>query len=503
MMQEHESEPEGQPAEFISPWAQESSPEPSTYSSEPIPAHTADDDTIVFGDGPIDYGQQPPDWGGWVPADGYRPPPPRPGPGRRLLVYLAVAVVAASIGAGATAVLNENSDATPAGSSAQDIPGQHGNPAGNGSVGGSLNQAKVERRVEPGLVDITSTLKYNSETAEGTGMILSADGLVLTNNHVIDQSTSITAAMAVGGTSYRAEVLGYDVTDDVALLKLAGASGLPVVSFGNSDLVSIGAKVLALGNAQGRGGVTPAAGIIDALNRSIKASDEGSGGTENLHNMLQTSAQIEQGDSGGALANTAGQVIGMITAANSTSGQPGSTIGFAIPINSALAIARQVASGTASSTVYIGTPGFLGVVLPASTSSDPHHQATDEQQWIAQNDGTIGGFPGGTGGTGGSGRGGRMVCVENNSQLTTPATIAPASSGVLIIGDFCGTAVFGAGLTPGDVITSVNGQLISTPDSLRNAMATYHPGTRISVGWVDTRGRMHTTPMTLTTGPVR
>jgi S1-C subfamily serine protease len=429
-------------------------------------------------------------------------------------MYLAVAVVAASIGAGATVVLNGNSAATPAGSSAQDLPAQHDNAAGSGSAGASLNQAKVEKKVEPGLVDITSTLKYNSETAEGTGMILSADGLVLTNNHVIDQSTSITATTAVGGTSYRAKVLGYDATDDVALLRLEGASGLPAVSFGNSSQVSIGAKVLALGNAEGRGGVTPAAGIIDALNRSIKASDEGSGGTENLHNMLQTSAQIQQGDSGGALANNAGQVIGMITAANSTSGQPGSTIGFAIPINSALAIARQVASGTASSTVYIGTPGFLGVVLPASTSSDPQRQATDEQRWIEQNDGTIGGFPGGTGGIpggsagsggpGGPGRAGnRTGCVENNSQLTTPATIAPASSGVLIIDDFCGTAVFAAGLTPGDVITSVNGQPISTPDSLRNAMATYHPGTRISIGWVDTRGGKHTTPMTLTTGPVR
>jgi S1-C subfamily serine protease len=151
--------------------------------------------------------------------------------------------------------------------------------------------------------------------------------------------------------------------------------------------------------------------------------------------------------------------------------------------------------------VYIGTPGFLGVVLPASTSSDPHRQATDEQQWIGQNEGNIGGFPGGSAG---SGRAGTSTgCIENNTQLTTPATIAPVSSGVLVIDDFCRTAVFAAGLAPGDVITSVNGQPVSTPDSLRNAMATYHPGTRVSVGWVDTSGGKHTTPMTLTTGPVR
>ena len=97
--------------------------------------------------------------------------------------------------------------------------------------------------------------------------------------------------------------------------------------------------------------------------------------------MLQTNAPIQQGDSGGALANNAGQVIGMITAANtSTSGQVGSsggTLGFAIPINSALAIARQIASGQRSATVYIGLPGFLGVEVATSSSPDPQQQAAD------------------------------------------------------------------------------------------------------------------------------
>ncbi len=143
----------------------------------------------------------------------------------------------------------------------------------------------------------------------------------------------------------------------------------------------MGIPVLALGDAQGRGGVTPALGDISGLNRSIQASDEGSNTTEDLNHMLQTNAQIQQGDSGGALANNAGQVIGMVTAANTASdGQPGGTTGFAIPINTALAIARQIAASQASSTVYIGLPGFLGVEVAQSNSPNPQQQAADERQ---------------------------------------------------------------------------------------------------------------------------
>ena len=548
MMRENESDHEGQPDGYVSPWAPRiggtgdtgetgDDPLPPYYASSyreppggPVPGDSALNDTIAFGAPPPrygqqpeygqqdfsqrpdyrqhqgydqhqgytqpqdyarqDYGQQPPDWGNWISGDGYGPPPPpRSGRGSRLLIYLAVAAVAAGVGAGATVVLNGGDTTPSAGVSAhENIPAQHNNAAGSGS-NASLNQASVERKVEPGLVDIISTLQYNSETAEGTGMILSADGLVLTNNHVIDQSTSVKAIQVDGGRTYRARVLGYDATDDVALLQLEGASRLPVVNFGNSDQISIGTPVLALGNAEGRGGATPAPGIINALNRSIKASDEGSGGTENLHNMLQTSAQIQQGDSGGALANNAGQVIGMITAANTSPGQAGGTIGFAIPINTALNIARQVASDASSSTVYVGTPGFLGVVLAQSTSSSPQQQARDEQAWLAQNGG-------------GASLGGGS-CIENNTQLSTPQNVAPASSGVLVIDAFCGTAVNQAGLEPGDVITSVNGHAVTTPGSLRGATGNYHPGEVVSIGWEDISGGRHSTAVTLGPGPVR
>jgi S1-C subfamily serine protease len=430
---------------------------------------------------------------GWGVPD---PPPGRPGRGGRFLVYLTVAALAAGIGAGVTVALNHHGPAPSTEISSGDVPGPHNNAAGSGASSAPLNPAAVEKKVKPGLVDIRSTLKYNSETAEGTGMIISSSGLVLTNNHVIDGATVVQATLVGTGNnssqSYPAKVVGYDATDDVALLKLQGASGLPTETFGNSSQVSLGTPVLALGNAEGQGGARAVAGIINALNRSIQASDQGSNSTENLNHMLQTNAPIEQGDSGGALANNAGQVIGMITAADtSTSGQFGSsggTLGFAIPINSALAIARQIASDQRSATVYIGLPGFLGVEVAMSSSPSPQQQAADQAQ-------------GASGGR--AAPGGGSSCQTTNQQVGIPAHIAPVSSGALVLGVLCGTPASSQGLGPGDVILSVEGQAITTPDSLTNITVLYHPGDIVSVAWESVGGIRHTSSIVLGSGPAR
>jgi S1-C subfamily serine protease len=207
--------------------------------------------------------------------------------------------------------------------------------------------------------------------------------------------------------------------------------------------------------------------------------------------MLQTNAPIKQGDSGGALANNAGQVIGMITAANtSTSSQIGSsggTLGFAIPINSALTIARQIASGQQSATVYIGLPGFLGVEVATSSSPDPQQQAADEAQ--------------GNGRRAAAGEG--SSCQTTNPQAGIPARIAPIAEGALILGVLCNTAATSAGMVPGDVITSVAGQPITTPESLTGITAKYHPNDIVSVTWVSLNGVEHTTRMMLGPGPAR
>jgi S1-C subfamily serine protease len=444
------------------------------------------------GYGPIGYGR----YGAAGPP--VPPPPRRPRRSGRRLLYMAVAVLAAGIGAGLTAALGTHGASSFPGVSPSEIPRPQDNAAGSGSSSSPLNQAAVEAKVEPGLVDIISTLKYNSESAEGTGMILSPSGLVLTNNHVIDGATSVTVILAESRVRYQARVVGYDNTDDVALLQLSGASGLTAVSFGNSSQVSLGTPVLALGNAEGRGGVTPAPGVIDALNRSIQASDQGSGTTEDLNHMLQTDARVQQGDSGGALVNNAGQVIGMITAAAPApgpSGPHGGTIGFAIPVDSALAIARQIAAGDASSTVYIGTPGFLGVVVAQSDSPDPRQQALDAREALrgSRGDG------GGQGGPGGNG----AACLAPGQSSGVPASIAPAPAGALILGILCGTAADAAGLAPGDVITSVDGLAVTTPGSLTGITARYHPGTVVSVAWASADGARHTTSVRLGGGPAR
>jgi S1-C subfamily serine protease len=439
-------------------------------------------DTIGFGSPP--GGGAP----GWPLPD---PPRRRSARGGRLLVYLAVAALAAGIGAGATIAFGQHHAAPAAEVSSGDVPGPHDNASGSGASSAPLDPKTVQKKVDPGLVDIASNLRYNGQTAEGTGMIISSSGLVLTNNHVIDGATGVRANLVISSDqTYTARVLGYDATHDVALLQLQGAPRLTPVSFGNSSQVRLGTPVLALGNAEGHGGTKPAAGIINALDRSIQASDEGSNSTEDLNHMLQTNARIEQGDSGGALANNAGQVIGMITAANtgtSSQSSSGGTLGFAIPINTALAIARQIAAGQASEVVHIGLPGFLGVQVATSDSSDPKQQAADGAQA-----GRNGQVPAGTG-----------SCSTSNQPSGVPAQIAPIAAGALIVGVLCNSVAQVAGLVPGDVITAVDGQPVTTPGSLTAITGRTHAGDVVSVLWVNQKGVERTRRMRLDAGPAR
>src|SRR5689334_13423839 len=302
---------------------------------------------------------------------------------RRMVVHLTVAALSAVAGAGATVVT------------------QHVMAPGGGGAATSraaaaeqheaMNDQAVYRQVEPGVVDVTSNLQYLQETAKGTGFVIdAANGLVLTNNHVIDQATSVTVTLVTSGKTYPARILGYDADDDVALLQVRGAA-LTAVRTGDSSLVDVGMPVLAIGNEGGQGGApTVAPGVISSLGRTIVASDQSSGLTETLHGMLQTSADIRPGDSGGPLADASGRVIGIDTAAG------GNIVysGYAIPINQAMPIARQIAAAWAggsgqdepggggpshddagrggpsqASRIQIGWPAFLGVLLPGGASS--------------------------------------------------------------------------------------------------------------------------------------
>ncbi len=238
-------------------------------------------------------------------------------------------------------------------------------------------------------------------------MVISSNGLVLTNNHVIDQSTSVSAQLVTSGRTYTAKVIGYNSTDDVALLQLVGASGLKTVSLSNSGEAKVGEAVLALGNAGGRGGLpSTAQGTIQALNQSIKASDQGANTTEDLHGMLETDAPIQEGDSGGPLVNASGQVVGMDTAAGPGGGAGTTAVqGFAIPINQAISIADEINAGKASTTVHIGLAGFIGVDI--GDAATPTQCGTSETGGAAvRPGGQLGraGLPGRPGRAGRSGR---------------------------------------------------------------------------------------------------
>ncbi len=421
-------------------------------------------------------------------------------------MYAVVALLAAGLGAAATVGLSGSQAGLSTGVSSHQIPGPQ-NDAGN-TGNGSLNKAFVAARVEPAVVDIDAAIQYSGGTSsEGTGMVISADGLVLTNNHVIDGATTIKATLATSGKVFRATVVGYDSTHDVALLKLDGATRLRAVAVGNSSQVTPGTPVLALGNAEGQGGLPSLAeGIVNSLNKTISPTDESTGATETLHGMLQTDADIVSGDSGGPLANSAGQVIGMDTANASSSQGSSSVLGYAIPINTVLSFAHQIAAGQPSATVQIGLPGFLGVLVPQSNSTSPVQQAQQQRQQIQQQQqqqqqqqGT--GLPGSGTGSGQPPR--RAACSNDDADTSVPSSIAPASSGALVDGVLCGTAAATAGLVSGDVITAVNGQAVTTPGSLTAMMSRFRPGTKVTLSWETAGGQRKAGALTLGAAPAR
>ena len=314
-------------------------------------------------------------------------------------------------------------------------------------VGAGIALAKTRTTaIGTGVVVIDTNLGYESGEAAGTGMVLSSSGEILTNNHVIRGATSIKIVVPGTGHTYTATVVGYDATEDVAVIQAAGASNLKTISLGNSSKLKVGQAVTATGNAGGTGKLTTTSGKITGLAKAIAVSDD-SGGTENLAGLIEMNSEIQPGDSGGPLRNAAGQVIGMNTAASvvyTRFQQTASTDGYAIPINSAVRIASQIEAGTASAKVHIGTTAFLGIEVA----------------------------PNGFGG-----------------------------SGALVEGVVTGGAAANAGLVAGDVITAVDGQTVSSPTTLSTILLGEQAGAQVSVVYADTSGATQTATVTLGSGP--
>ena len=322
----------------------------------------------------------------WVPPSLGGPSPhpaPDQGPGRHsrwIAISAAASLVVATVAAGIATTGSLSATAAGAGSSTPASRGGASQPfTGTGGTGathfglvpgapqaptssrsGAVSPTKVSTgkataAQEVGVVDITTVLAQGGSAA-ATGMVLTPSGEVLTNNHVVDGATRISVRVVRTGATYSASVVGYDATQDVAVIQLTGASGLATVSTSTSPAY-VGEPVVGVGNAGGKGGTPSAAtGSITALGATITASDQGSG-AERLTGMLVTDAPIEPGDSGGPMYDSSGQVIGMDTAGAAS----GPSAAFAVPIGRALTVAAAIEAGQASATVHIGATAVLGV----------------------------------------------------------------------------------------------------------------------------------------------
>ncbi len=314
-----------------------------------------------------------------------------------------------------------------------------------------IDVAAVETALRASVTDVDATLAQARGRVAGTGLVLSESGSILTNNHVIAGTADITVQVGGTGRRYPARVVGYDVTDDIAVLQLDNVSGLRPAPIGDPSRAHVGDSVVAIGNAGGRGGnPATAAGRIAAFGQRVSAGDNNGLDRETLSNMIQVTAAVEPGDSGGPVVDRTGHVIGLTAAATTGGGFPASAIaGFAIPIDRALAIARQITAGRSSAKVHIGPRGILGVQIKTVRSNPA----------VASIDGAVVGL------------------VENSS----PARVA--------------------GLHPDDVIVSVDGAGISSLSDLNAALAHFGPGAVIRLGWRDATGSLRTAPITLVFGP--
>ena len=398
-------------------------------------------------------------------------------PRSRILIPLLVAALGIALGAGGIALLRPFTPGNP-----QQLAATAARHTARATAG-PLSDAAIRARIEPSVVDVTATLTYDDEIASGTGFVTNARaGIILTNNHVIRDATSVTVTVPETGQTYPADIVGVDVAADVAVLQIRPVAGLPAAPIGDSATVVAGTPVMSFGNQAGEGGsLTVAHGVIIGTGRTIQADDGAAGFSETLYAMLATTARIEPGDSGGPLAGVGGTVIGVDTAA----GTAGADIGYAIPINTAMAAERLIIARQQGQSIILGVDGFLGVIVGSGTARSPAEQKAQERN-----------------GTGGAATPhSASLCVPIEADVTTPGTIAPAPAGALVVGVLCGTGAETAGLAAGDVIIAANGRQVDSPDALTAIVGACRPGTVVSVIWVSTAGVLRTSQVRLGPAP--
>jgi S1-C subfamily serine protease len=297
--------------------------------------------------------------------------------------------------------------------------------------------------VAPAVVQITTKIDYQQAIGTGTGTVIDPGGVVLTNYHVVAGANTITGT--VGGSDYPADLVGYDRRHDIAVLQLRGAGGLQAAPIGDSGQVVVGEPTVGLGNARGVGApLTHETGPVSALNQTVNAEDALTGSSEEVSGLIEVAAPVRPGDSGGPLVNSAGQVIGVVTAAtvNFQMGPAGK--GFAIPINDAMAVAGLIRSGAPSTDVHIGPPVLLGVGV-------------------------------------------------STQQRTAP--------GIIVRDVMVGGPADQTGISIGDVITVLDGTSLDSATTLTYVLDRHYPGDAIDVTWIDRSGQERTGKATLVPGP--
>ncbi|KQY63647.1 hypothetical protein ASD30_01170 [Nocardioides sp. Root140] len=306
-------------------------------------------------------------------------------------------------------------------------------------IGRSTAEAATDEQSK-GVLLIESTLTDGS--GAGTGMVIDSDGVALTNYHVVDGATDLKATVAATGETYPVTVIGHDESADVALIRLEGASGLDTVATDDDDVATSDA-VTAVGNAQGQGYLTALGGTVTATGQQITAG--GTGSSEQLTGLVETDAPVVGGYSGGPMYDAEGEVVGITTAAASNG-----TRSYAIPIDTALAVAQKIESGDESGTVQIGPNAFLGISIAATTGAA----------------------------NGGTGSGATVAGVEDDG---------PAA---------------GAGIVAGDTITAVGDATVGSAEDLLAAVADHEPGDSVQIAWTDASGATHQQTVTLAESPL-
>lgn len=282
----------------------------------------------------------------WEPSGAPRPaivpgpqveqlPPPRPRtPWRTAIAILATALLAGSAGGLAAHEADQLGRAQPAAA-----PQPTAAPSASQLAGPALDVAGVVARIEPAIVTIHASATQGTVTSmsAGTGIVLTPDGTIVTNAHVVQGATTIQVTGS-DGKQHTARVVGADTFADVAVLRISGVSGLATAELGSSASVRVGDDVVAIGDALDLGGApTVTSGIVSAVGRSFD-TDHGT-----MTGLIQTDAAISSGSSGGALANAQGQVVGITTmTATPTRGGSAENLNFAIPIDGAMTVVHTI-----------------------------------------------------------------------------------------------------------------------------------------------------------------